>query len=90
MKKEPFQFYRYIAEKIYLIVFIVIVGAGLIVGVLNLISILTKNANNVSPQSNSSITIFDQTTIDKLNSFYKSSENSSNITSTTRQNPFAE
>lgn len=88
MKKEPFRFFRYIAEKIYLILFIIAVGVGLIFSVLSLTNILMKNETN--RETRKSVTTFDESTIEKINKYNKSQDNKYNVNTSPRTNPFKE
>jgi hypothetical protein len=94
MKNKPHQdmlqsIPRFI-KRINLVLYIVLLGCGLIAYVIILDNILQNATGGNSSNSNASTTIFDQSTIDKISQLKPSSNNSNHNLPAGRINPFSE
>lgn len=90
MNKQSLKFTEYILEKIYVIIFVVIIGAGLIASVLILTDIINKSSLDSSSLNNGPYK-FNQAIIDKVDKLKISTDNTDDILNQTgRTNPFSE
>lgn len=96
MKKSPttnpFKLMTNMSSSLGTTLFIVFIVAGLIVYVLNLTNIISgQSTESATPTTTNTITIFNQTTIDRLNKLNTSDNNTGNQAPTSgRTNPFSE
>lgn len=90
MNKQIINTIKYISEKFYVIIFVIIIGVGLIFSIIILTDILNKSSLDVDGSDKDIIT-FNQSAVDKLKNFNTSDKNTVDISSLSgRVNPFNE
>ena len=90
MNKQVINTIKYFSEKFYVIIFVVIIGIGLIFSIIILTDILNKSSLDID-NSNKDIVTFNQSIVNKLKDLNTSDKNSVDMSLLSgRINPFNE